>query len=100
MDVDAYFAWLTADAKMAEVKIIGDGIYAAIKPLMFHWTLVVGQVGNYHGYEDQWCMKDRATAEKAIREWDGNGEPKYWHRHPLSGRRRVDGDPSTEYVGR
>jgi hypothetical protein len=35
---------------------------------------------------------------RALREWDGNGEPDGWMRHPDSGRRRPDGDAAREYV--
>lgn len=78
-------------------KLIGDGIYAAIKPLLFHWTLIVGQVGDRQGFEDRWCYESRAKAEAGLRAWDGSGEPTGWHRHPKTSRRRVNGDPATEY---
>jgi hypothetical protein len=29
-----------------EAKRIGDGTYAAIKPPLFHWTLIVGIIGD------------------------------------------------------
>ncbi len=31
-------------------------------------------------------------------EWEGEGEPTGWFRHPRTGRRRPDGDPEREYV--
>jgi hypothetical protein len=38
------------------------------------------------------------VAVAAMYMWDGEDEPKEWMRHPSSGRRRPDGDPSKEYV--
>lgn len=80
-----------------EIKIIADGVYAAIKPLIFHWTLIVGQVGDEFSYSDRWCCADQDKASKALQEWDGIGEPQGWHRHPASGRRRADGNPEMEH---
>ena len=39
------------------------------------------------------------TAWTAFLEWDGNGDPEGWFRHPQSGRCRPGGDPSKEYIG-
>jgi hypothetical protein len=94
-----FFSWLHTDGgNCAEHKIIGDGIYAAIKPLMFHWTLIVGQIGDRATYADRWCYANREAAEAALRTWDGDGEPDGWHRHPNTGRRRTDGDPKKEFI--
>jgi hypothetical protein len=41
------------------------------------------------------------VAQLALQEWvqrGGKGEPEGWHRDPLTGRRRPDGDKSREYV--
>lgn len=82
---------------MAEVKSIGNGLYAGIKPLLFHWTLIVGEIGDTCGYTDRWCYADQGKAVAAFGAWDGAGEPEGWHRHPLSSRRRPDGDAAREY---
>jgi hypothetical protein len=105
---DEFFAWLITDRDSVvaghgggcvEYKIIENGLlYAAIKPLMFHWTMIVGQVGDFLGYEDRWCYGDRERAETALRAWSGVGEPTGWHRHPKTGRRRPNGDASREYI--
>lgn len=79
-------------------KAIGDGLYAAIKPLLFHWTMIVGEVGDRFGYLDRWCFGSRSLAEGALETWNGAGDPVGWHRHPATGRRRPDGDPSREYI--
>lgn len=100
MSTDPDFVdWLLSDdgGNCVEYKAIGDDMYAAIKPLLFHWTMIVGQVGDYMGFEDRWCYENRAKAEAGLRAWDGTGDPSGWHRHPKSSRRRVNGDPATEY---
>jgi hypothetical protein len=99
-EVDEFVSWLkSADGGFAEVKIIRDGdAYAAIKPLLFHWTMVVGAVGDDVGYDDRWCYATEALARQHLDAWDGVGEPDGWHRHPRTGRRRDNGDPETQYV--
>lgn len=83
---------------MSDAKDIGNGLYAAIKPLMFHWTLIVGEIGDTCGYADRWCYADQDKAVKALEAWDGQGEPAGWHRHPMTARRRPDRDPTREHV--
>jgi len=95
-----YKVWLTSEdgGGCVEAKEIGSGLYAAIKPLMFHWTMIVGQIGDRFGYEDRWCYQTRQLAERGLREWSGDGDPVGWHRHPMTARRRPCGDPKLEYV--
>lgn len=50
------------------------------------------------GYENVWCYDSVDLAINALEAWDGEGEPTGWKRHPASGRRRINGDPATEYV--
>lgn len=78
-------------------KDIGDGLYAGVKPLLFHWTLIIGQIGDRVGIEDNYCYPTHALALAALEAWDGTGEPTDWHRHPRTGRRRPGGDPAKEY---
>lgn len=83
------------------VETFGDGEYVGIKPLMFHWTMFKGHLDIEHGWEDHWCFVDEDLARKQLEEWrcrGFEGEPEGWHRHPKTGRRRVDGDPETEYI--
>jgi hypothetical protein len=51
-------------------------------------------------YGDRWCYHSYAAAKAALDAWNGadGTEPGGWHRHPTTGRRRPDGDPSREYV--
>ena len=96
-----FIEWLKTEdgGRCTEIKIIGGGLlYVAAKPLMFHWTMIVGQIGDTFSFEDRFCYANQELAEKAVREWDGTGEPTGWHRNPKTGRRRVNGDPKTEYI--
>lgn len=98
-ETQSYFAWLRGEdgGFVSEVKEIGDGLYAATKPLLFHWTLIVGQIGDRYAFMDRWCYETQEKAEAALKQWSGQGEPEGWHRHPASGRRRPGGDPTQEY---
>ena len=50
-------------------------------------------------YDDGYCYASAVRAIVAASLWDGDGDPlDGWHRHPKTGRRRVDGDPATEVV--
>lgn len=80
------------------VKLLPQGAYAAVKPLLFHWTMIVGEVGDRAAYYDRWCFATEQLAKAALLAWDGVGDPVGWHRHPSTGRRRPDGDPSREFV--
>jgi hypothetical protein len=75
------------------------GRYVAAVPFAFTWAITWGyrrlaQVC----HEDRWCYHTRTAAVAAAHVWDGTGEPVGWHRHPTTGRRRPDGDPTREYI--
>lgn len=99
-ETESYFQWLRGGEGgfATEVKTIDDGLFAATKPLLFHWTLIVGEIGNKFNYLNRWCYATQEEAESALRKWDGNGEPEGWNRHPGTGRRRPDGDSNKEYI--
>lgn len=49
--------------------------------------------------DDVWCYHRAEDALAAAEAWNGEGDPPDgWHRHPMSGRRRPNGDPAREYV--
>lgn len=100
MTTEEYFAWLKTEdgGHCAHAKEIGDGIYAAIKPLLFHWTMIVGEIGDQRTFATRYCYADLGKALSALILWDGNGDPVGWHRHPDTGRRRPDGNPAEEYI--
>jgi hypothetical protein len=103
MDDRAFFLWLVKDGAndgggCVEAKNLGGGVYAAVKPLLFHWTMIVGLIGDRCSTFDRYCFLTRGLAEWGLRAWDGTGEPVGWHRHPATGRRRSGGDPAAEYI--
>jgi hypothetical protein len=80
---------------------MGDGQYLVLHRLMFHWTMIRGTMFDDWGYEDRWCYADLKKASAGLVDWWSRGfegEPTGWHRHPDTGRRRPDGDPSQEYI--
>lgn len=82
------------------VRIFDDGTYAAVKRLLFHYTLIYGIIGDAFGYENRWCYQTLAGAEAALRAWQypSQAEPEGWHRNPRTGRRRPEGDAAREYI--
>lgn len=91
----AYIDWLTDECGYKHVRLLPDGRWAAVLPLMFTAAIIVGRIGDVHGYDDRWCYHSEATALAALDAWDGAGEPKGWHRNPMTGR-RVDADGTEE----
>lgn len=83
------------------IRDLGDDTYLVIKPLLFHWTMLRGHVGDLFGYFDRWCYTDEAGARAAFEAFPyrppAGYEPQGWHRHPKTLRRRPDGDPAREY---
>jgi hypothetical protein len=66
--------------------------------VQFMFTYAILSELNQYGYGDRWCYETKDAALRAFYEWDGAGEPNYWHRHPTTGRRRPNGDKAQEYV--
>lgn len=81
---------------------INEYEYAALYRLLYHWTIRRGTIEYVHGFDDGWCYTaDGNAALNYLLEWQSRnfeGEPAGWQRHPRTGRRRVDGDASKEYV--
>lgn len=86
----------------AHARALGQGDYTLAKPLMFHWTVIHGEVGDMTGYWDRWCFATEALALEAVAAWPMVTPAKYdpigWHRHPSTGRRRDFGNPEFEHV--
>lgn len=95
----AFLEWLQEEGYAAAL-LMSDDLWCGIKPLLFHWTLHIGEIGDKHTYLDRYCFADFPHALAALVEWsdrDFEGEPTGWRRHPSTGRRRNDdGDPATE----
>ena len=80
-------------------KEFPDGRVACLYGLLYTCAIII--LIEEHcafSYKNRWCYCSPEKAEKALLEWDGNGEPTGWHRHPTTGRRREDGDPTKETI--
>lgn len=86
---------------MVAWRDLGDGRYACVCRLLFHYTLIVGRIGDRYGYDDRWCYGEHASLPTAaMNAWNPSteGEPDGWFRHPRTGRRRPNGNAAEEYV--
>lgn len=70
----------------AMLKELPDGRVCGVQRLLFHWTLHV-DIDDI-GYADRYCYQTADGAFNALMQWNGEGDPEGWHRHPKSGRRR------------
>jgi hypothetical protein len=87
------------EGALAERLLPNSGGEVCVYPLLFGAArLTFGRDPECIGYDDCWDYSDRVAAISAMQRWDGVGEPEGWMRHPSSGRRRPDGDPSREFV--
>lgn len=91
-----FIVYLTCECLYKDVRTISPTHYAAIYPLMYTHSIIVGRVGDRMGYDNRWCYQTYEKAKAALEAWDGTAEPTGWHRHPDSGR-RVD-ESGKEYV--
>lgn len=62
-----------------------NGRTAGVHPFLFTWAIVSDF--DRAGYGDRWCYHTLQDALAAFQDWDGEGEPQGWHRHPDTGRR-------------
>lgn len=99
--MDDFENWLKSEeAGIMEYKLFPErGIYAGIRRLVYHYTMIVGEIGDKDGYLKRYCYQTEVGAIKAMNDWDGTGDPEGWHRAPETGRRRPDGDAKREYIG-
>lgn len=67
------------------VKHFADGQVAWLARFAFTTAILYGL--EPCGHRDRWCYQTMADARRALDEWNGEGEPQGWHRHPDSGRR-------------
>lgn len=76
-----------------DLKPISDTRWAGLFKFMYTTAIIVGRFGDHNNYDDRWCYHNETDAKAALDAWDGQypGEPEGWHRHPLTGRRRVNG---------
>lgn len=95
-----------SDKEMREMgytdwRVLPEGSIMAVGPMAFGNGRLFLEV-NSSGYEDCYCYDSLALAQKSMNEFDPQSgvEPQGWKRHPFSGRRRTNGDASTEYINK
>lgn len=93
-----YLTWLKRECGYLDPRPLPEGHWVAIAPLLVTHAIISGRIGDRLGYDNRWCYGSYEKAKAAMDEWSGVGEPEGWHRHPLTGRRRNNGDPTAEYV--
>ncbi len=78
---------------------LDDGRVLYVYPLTFgRARLGISPNAESGVFDDVWDYDDMEAAVAAMHEWDGQGDPEGWMRHPSTGRRRPDGDASKEYI--
>ena len=90
---------ICADEGGSDYVMMANGRDACLKRLLF--TVAIISDLTEHGHGDRWCYKTADEACAALQEWTGRGgegEPQGWFRHPVSGRRRPNGDASFEHI--
>lgn len=85
------------------IRRLDDARYVGVVRFAYTWGLIWGWLDDPYGYEDRWCYERLDVAVTAGHAWNGDtvnqaNEPQGWHRHPHTGRRRKNGDPTTEYI--
>jgi hypothetical protein len=78
-----------------------DGTILAVGPMLHNNGRLFVNINRY-GYEDCYCYDSLELANKSMMEFNPevDKEPEGWKRHPTTGRRRKNGDPSTEEIWR
>jgi hypothetical protein len=79
--------------------MLPDGSQICVYPMTFGKArLSHGEPGPLGCILNAYCYESRARAIEAAEVWTGEGDPLVgWHRHPITGRYRLDGDPATEH---
>ena len=81
-------------------KPLPDGFEITVYPMTYGKARVCfGEQGPTGGITNAYCYENPTLAVVAASLWDGEGDPiDGWHRNPITGRRRENGDPNREYV--
>lgn len=93
-----FLVWLKEECGYLLVLPLTNTHYVAIARFVYTHAIIIGQYEDRVGMDDRWCYHSYQDALTALLNWDGQGEPQGWHRHPATGRRRPDGDASKEYI--
>ncbi|MFL5288042.1 MAG: hypothetical protein ACJ8AW_45530 [Rhodopila sp.] len=54
-----YEEWLLSQegGAFTNAKKLSEEVYAGVKPLLFHWTLIQGTIGDPYGWLQNWCYQ-------------------------------------------
>lgn len=78
-------------------KTLADGRIVELFRMLFNYRICISTPEVYGVFvEDAWCFKDLKAALAAFADWNGEGEPLGWNKHPKTGRWREDGTPESE----
>ena len=90
-------------SKPLQRRLLADGRILELWLQAFNFRITVTLPENDNiCCEDLWCYKQSRLLEvlKAFEEWDGEGEPPGWNKHPPTGRWREDGTAGSEICQR
>jgi hypothetical protein len=101
-DIAAFRRWADSEGYFHVVLRPGTELWYGVKRLMFHYTVIEGEINDREAYRQRWCYQTAYAGIIALETWAASRfegiEPKGWHRHPSTGRRRPDGDAKQEHV--
>lgn len=74
------------------IRRVGEN-HIDVLPLLFTAAIVTTPITTDRTYDDRWCYASVPMALAYAQRWSGEPgtEPDGWHRHPGSGRRRING---------
>lgn len=80
-------------------RLVADGYEILVAPMTFGKARLCYGLADSGTYDNAFCYEDPARAIEAAKVWNGQSDPlDGWHRNPVTGRRRPDGDPTKETV--
>jgi hypothetical protein len=97
-ELSAYLAYLY-ECSYRNVIVFGNN-FACLHDFIYTCAIITGRLFE-DGYNNRWCYHNKGMALRGLDAWhkkNFQGEPEGWHRHPMSGRRRENGDPAKEYI--
>lgn len=77
---------------------LDNGLEAVVWPLRWGSARLCLRAPGSRYHMNEWHYESPYAALTALEGWTGKGDPSGWHRNPLTGRWRPEGDPTREYV--
>ncbi|WP_296708163.1 hypothetical protein [Tistrella sp.] len=66
-EIDAFISEYVMTKTSIEMKLFENAKYAVVRRLLFHWTIVYGQLFDEVGYDQRWCYETEQGALAALR---------------------------------